>query len=138
LAQFVRGMPTQEQSVEKRRFPLRILQIHSDFGRQKCGHGRHRKNAVYRKSFPRQVELGSWCLLLVNIPVGLAATRRRLTASNRHRMLKAMGKLPKSLASRTVGRFLRFGMLRGLRSVEIDPDDFRQYLADKHNLWIPH
>src|SRR6201993_4167317 len=53
-------------------------------------------------------------------------------------MLKAMGKLPKSLASRTVGRFLRFGMLRGLRSVEIDPDDFRQYLADKHNLWIPH
>jgi uncharacterized protein (DUF697 family) len=49
-----------------------------------------------------------------------------------------MGKLPKSLASRTVGRFLRFGVLRGLRSVEIDPDDFRQYLADKHNLWIPH
>ena len=49
-----------------------------------------------------------------------------------------MGKLPKSLASRTVGRFLRFGMLRGLRSVEVDPDDFRHYLADKHNLWIPH
>ncbi|HKM65923.1 MAG TPA: EcsC family protein [Candidatus Acidoferrum sp.] len=49
-----------------------------------------------------------------------------------------MGKLPKSLASRTVGRFLRFGMLRGLRTVEIDPEEFRQYLADKHNLWIPH
>ena len=49
-----------------------------------------------------------------------------------------MGKLPKSLASRTVGRFLRFGMLRGLRSVEIDPEEFRQYLADKHHLWIPH
>ena len=53
-------------------------------------------------------------------------------------MLKAMGKLPKSLARRTVGRFLRFGVLRGLRSVEIDPDEFRQYLADKHSLWIPH
>lgn len=49
-----------------------------------------------------------------------------------------MGKLPKSLARRTVGRFLRFGMLRGLRTVEIDPQEFRQYLADKHNLWIPH
>ncbi len=49
-----------------------------------------------------------------------------------------MGKLPKSLAGRTVGRFLRFGMLRGLRTVEIDPQDFRQYLADKHNLWVPH
>lgn len=53
-------------------------------------------------------------------------------------MLKDMGKLPKSLARRTVGRFLRFGVLRGLRSVEIDPEDFRQHLADKHNLWIPH
>ena len=51
----------------------------------------------------------------------------------------SMGKLPKSsLPSRTVGRFLRFGLLRGLRSVEIDPEEFRQYLANKHNLWIPH
>lgn len=49
-----------------------------------------------------------------------------------------MGKLPKSLARRTVGRFLRFGVLRGLRSVEIDPEEFRQYLADRHHLWIPH
>jgi len=49
-----------------------------------------------------------------------------------------MGKLPKSLARQTVGRFLRFGIVRGLRSVEIDPEEFRQHLADKHNLWIPH
>jgi len=138
LPQFIRGMSAQEQSVEKRRFPLRILQIHSDFGRQVRGHGRHRKNAVYRKSSPRQVELRFPCFRLVNIPARPSATRHRLTPSNRHRMLKPMGKLPKSLARRTVGRFLRFGMLRGLRSVEIDPDDFRQYLADKHNLWIPH
>ena len=49
-----------------------------------------------------------------------------------------MGKLPKSLARRTVGRALRFGVLRGLRSVEIDPEDFRRNLADRYNLWIPH
>jgi len=49
-----------------------------------------------------------------------------------------MARLPKSLAGRTVGRFLRFGMLRGLRSVEIDPDDFRKYLSEKHALWVPH
>lgn len=49
-----------------------------------------------------------------------------------------MGKLPKSFARRTVGRFLRFGVSRGLRSVEIDPEEFRRHLADKHNLWIPH
>jgi len=49
-----------------------------------------------------------------------------------------MGKLPKSLTRRTVGRVLRFGVLRGLRSVEIDPEQFRRHLADRHNLWIPH
>ena len=42
-----------------------------------------------------------------------------------------------SLAARTVGRFLRFGVLRGLRSIEIDPEDFRRELSDKHGLWVP-
>jgi uncharacterized protein (DUF697 family) len=49
-----------------------------------------------------------------------------------------MGRSPKSLAGRTFGRFLRFGMLRGLRSVEIDPERFRRNLAEKHGLWVPH
>ena len=42
-----------------------------------------------------------------------------------------------SLAGRTLKRFLRFGVLRGLRSIEIDPEDFRCNLADKHGLWVP-
>jgi hypothetical protein len=49
-----------------------------------------------------------------------------------------MAKSQKSLAGRTVGRFLRFGMLKGLRSVEIDAEQFRKYLSDKHGLWVPH
>ncbi|MGB9431432.1 MAG: EcsC family protein [Candidatus Acidiferrum sp.] len=49
-----------------------------------------------------------------------------------------MAKLHKSMAGRAVGRFLRFGVLRGLRSVEIDPEDFRRNLAEKHGLWVPH
>jgi uncharacterized protein (DUF697 family) len=53
-------------------------------------------------------------------------------------MLNTMAKLPKSLAGRAVGRFLRFGMLRGMRTVEIDPEDFRRKLAEKHGLWVPH
>jgi EcsC protein family len=53
-------------------------------------------------------------------------------------MLKDMAKLYKSLAGRTVGRFLRFGVLRGLRSIEIDPEEFRRTLAEKHGLWVPH
>jgi uncharacterized protein (DUF697 family) len=43
-----------------------------------------------------------------------------------------------SLAARTFGRFLRFGVLRGLQSIEIEPEDFRRHLADKHGLWVPN
>jgi EcsC protein family len=53
-------------------------------------------------------------------------------------MLDDMAKVGKSLAGRAVGRFLRFGVLRGLRSVEIDPEEFRRNLAEKHGLWVPH
>jgi len=28
-------------------------------------------------------------------------------------------------------------VLRGLRSIEIDPEDFRKELSDKHGLWVP-
>jgi len=33
---------------------------------------------------------------------------------------------------------LGFGVRRGLRSVEVKPDDFRRQLADKHALWVPN
>jgi uncharacterized protein (DUF697 family) len=42
-----------------------------------------------------------------------------------------------SLAGRTLTRFLRFSVLRGLRSIEVDPEEFRRHLADKHGLWVP-
>jgi uncharacterized protein (DUF697 family) len=29
-------------------------------------------------------------------------------------------------------------VLRGLRSIEIDPEDFRRELSDKHGLWVPN
>jgi uncharacterized protein (DUF697 family) len=43
----------------------------------------------------------------------------------------------KSAGGRIFGRFLRFGLLRGLRSVEVDPEVFRRELANKHGLWVP-
>ncbi len=50
-------------------------------------------------------------------------------------------KLPISSSHSLVGRsltgFLRFGVLRGLRSVEIRPETFRKQLANKHRLWVP-
>src|SRR5271156_3835063 len=42
-----------------------------------------------------------------------------------------------SLVGRSVGAFVRFGVLRGVRSVEVKPEDFRKQLANKHGLWIP-
>jgi uncharacterized protein (DUF697 family) len=42
-----------------------------------------------------------------------------------------------SLAGRTMRRFFRFGVLRGLRSIEIDPEEFRRQLANKHGVWVP-
>jgi len=33
-------------------------------------------------------------------------------------------------------RFFRFGVLRGLRSLEINPEDFRRTLSEKHGLWV--
>src|SRR6202521_703405 len=56
-------------------------------------------------------------------------------------MLVAMAKLrnpgKQSLVGRTLGRAMRSGFWKGLRSVEVDPDVFRRQLADKHGLWIP-
>lgn len=37
---------------------------------------------------------------------------------------------------RIFGRFMRFGFLRGLRSIEIDPEAFRRELAEKHGVWV--
>jgi len=42
-----------------------------------------------------------------------------------------------SLIGRGVNRVLRFGLRRGMRSIEVEPEDFRRQLADKHGLWVP-
>ncbi|HXM95646.1 MAG TPA: EcsC family protein [Candidatus Dormibacteraeota bacterium] len=46
--------------------------------------------------------------------------------------------LSKRVQRSVAGRMLRAGVLRGLRSVEVDPEDFRRHLADKHHLWVPN
>jgi uncharacterized protein (DUF697 family) len=53
-------------------------------------------------------------------------------------MLLDMMKLHK-VGKPSIGRrILRFGVRRGLRSVEVNPEDFRRQLADKHGLWVPN
>jgi uncharacterized protein (DUF697 family) len=49
-----------------------------------------------------------------------------------------MAALQKSGKASIGGRILRYGVRRGLRSVEINPEDFRRQLADKHGLWVPN
>ena len=45
-----------------------------------------------------------------------------------------MAGLPNSTAGSAFGRFARFGLLQGLRSIEIDPEEFRRQLKRKHGL----
>jgi uncharacterized protein (DUF697 family) len=52
-------------------------------------------------------------------------------------MARLHSSVKRSLAGRTFSRFLRFGVRRGLRSIEVDPEDFRRHLANKHGLWVP-
>jgi VIT1/CCC1 family predicted Fe2+/Mn2+ transporter len=55
---------------------------------------------------------------------------------------KVMSELRKiqrgSAVGRGLNRVIGFGVRRGLRSVEVNPEDFRRQLADKHGLWIPN
>jgi uncharacterized protein (DUF697 family) len=43
-----------------------------------------------------------------------------------------------SFAGRGLGRIVRLGVKRGMRSVEVSPEDFRKQLANKHGLWVPN
>src|ERR1700737_433512 len=43
-----------------------------------------------------------------------------------------------SLVGRGLNRVLRYGVKRGLRSLEVRPEDFRRRLADKYGLWVPN
>jgi hypothetical protein len=50
-------------------------------------------------------------------------------------MLEAMAGLHNS-AARAFGKFARLGLLGGLRSIEIDREEFRRQLGKKHGLWV--
>src|SRR6267142_685312 len=56
-AQSFRGMAAQKQPVKKRRFALRILQIHRRNSWHELYGRSHEESAVYRKAFARQVVL---------------------------------------------------------------------------------
>jgi hypothetical protein len=49
-------------------------------------------------------------------------------------MLKGMARLHNTGSGGVLGRFARFGLLRGLRSIEIDREEFRRQLKKKHGL----
>src|SRR5690349_22524975 len=49
-------------------------------------------------------------------------------------MIVSMATLHNSGTGGAFGRFARFGLLGGLRAVEIDPEHFRRYLKRKHAL----
>jgi hypothetical protein len=48
-----------------------------------------------------------------------------------------MARLHNSLGGGAFGRFARFGLLGGLRALEVDPEDFRLTLKKKYGLDVP-
>ena len=48
-----------------------------------------------------------------------------------------MAGLHNSVAGRVFGRIARFGLLGGLRAIEIDREEFRRQLRNRHGLWVP-
>lgn len=62
--------------------------------------------------------------------------RRLLSNVNRRTMLKGMAGLHNTAAGALVGRIVRLGLLGGLRSIEIDREEFRRQLGKKHGLWV--
>src|SRR5262249_44706501 len=52
------------------------------------------------------------------------------------RMTLDMARLQNAATSSPIARLFRLGLFQGLRSVEIDPEDFRDYLARKHRLHV--
>lgn len=51
-------------------------------------------------------------------------------------MLEDMAGLHNTAAGTLVGRILRLGLLGGLRSIEIDREEFRKHLGKRHGLWV--
>jgi hypothetical protein len=51
-------------------------------------------------------------------------------------MLTAMAGLHNAKNASPLTRLLRLGLFRGMRSIEIDPEDFRDYLGRKHRLHV--
>jgi uncharacterized protein (DUF697 family) len=74
--------------------------------------------------------------------LGADATPGLLPDSNRHKMLEGMAqihtKVRKVERASIGGRLLRFGMRRGLRSLEVNPENFRKQLSGKYGLWVPN
>ncbi|HKV26060.1 MAG TPA: EcsC family protein [Candidatus Acidoferrum sp.] len=48
-----------------------------------------------------------------------------------------MAGLHNSMAGKAFGRFARFSLLNGLRSLEVDREEFRRHLRKKHGLDVP-
>jgi len=141
-----RGVPAEEQAVEKRRLALRKLEIAGRVGRHELWHRGHKESAVYRKVGRRQVGLGFACCVPSNSPVFKSAAAPQTPslhrAFQRNRMLGSPWEIrlnrKRSFSSNLAGRMIRFSALRSLRSVEVDPEAFRKDLAEKHRVWVPN
>lgn len=134
----------QKEPVKKGRLPLRELEVLGDFNRNELCHRGHKGKCSLPKSVSTSSSTADLMARAGQCPFGtgyapVTCTTQGLSQdSNRRRMQIDMTRLYRARRGSLARRFLRFGLRRGLRSVEVNPDDFRRQLANKHGLWVPN
>ncbi len=68
-SQLIRRITAQEEAIEKRGFPLREVEIVHEIGESDLWRRSHKENAVYPKTFLRQVGLQFLCCVPGNSPL---------------------------------------------------------------------
>lgn len=140
-AQFLGGMAAQEQTIEKRGFSLGKVEVVHNFRGNDLWQRSHREKGSVPKRFSTSSSTMGFLPPLVQPPFSTIKARYATgglpAGSNRRRMIRDMSRLHNSVAGRAFGRFARFGLLRGLSSIEIDREEFRQHLKKKHGLDVP-
>src|SRR5580698_8087189 len=135
-------MAAQEEAIEESRFSLRKVEVMYDFRGNDLWQSRHREKCSLPKRFSESSSTHGLLPPLVQLPVprvkrpstATGTIESLLADTNRRRMLKGMAGLHNSASEGAFGRLARFGLLKGLSSIEIDREEFRRQLKRKHKL----
>ena len=142
----------QKETVEESRFSLRESEVCGDFNGNELWHRTHKGKCSLPKSVSASSGTTPFVLRAGQLPFrhsyatpnGTGRALKPIQRRGCHAVLTAVGcckawqRYTKRDKGRSAAACLRLGVRRGLRTVEVDPEDFRRQLASKHGLWVPN